>query len=133
MLEASDHAALETLIRAELDTIKDPCSIASGTPLGLNEMGLVDSVSISAAGAVDLKLRLTSPFCHMIGYFQTEAGQRILALPGVTSVTLEGDNGLDWSPTRITAAGQAKREKHLARMRDAQDAPRRRPEISQAA
>lgn len=107
------------MIRRELDEIKDPCSMASGVPLGLDEMGLIDSIEIGTDGAVILRLRLTSPFCHMIGYFKNEATRRVSALPGVTAVTLEADNGLDWSPSRISIEGQAKREVQLERMRKA--------------
>lgn len=114
--------ALEMVVRAALDEIKDPCSVASGTPLGLDEMGLVDSVSMSESGVVDIRLRLTSPFCHMIGFFKVEAERRVSALAGVTGVRLDGDNGLDWSPTMISAEGQAKRAVLLKRLQESQSA-----------
>jgi metal-sulfur cluster biosynthetic enzyme len=79
-------------------------------------MGLVDEVVISDGGAVIVKLRLTSPFCHMIGFFKTEAQRRLLALPGITDVTLQADNGLDWSPARISAIAQARRATHVSGM-----------------
>ena len=107
---------LRALITAELDEIKDPCSIAAGTPFGLEQMGLVDEVIISELGEVHVKLRLTSPFCHMIGYFKVETQRRLLALPGVSHVTLEADNGLDWSPARISVDAKARRAAHIAGM-----------------
>ena len=100
-------------IREELDAIKDPCSVASGIPLGLNEMGLVDTVEVEADGAALVRLRLTSPFCHMIGFFQQEMQRIVGALPEVTSVRIVADNGLDWSPSRISPAAQARREARL--------------------
>ncbi len=113
-----DHiASLRALITAELDEIKDPCSLAAGTPFGLAEMGLVDEIAISKTGEVLVKLRLTSPFCHMIGFFKQEATRRIQSLPGVTAVELVADNGLDWSPSRISASAVARRESHLQRMK----------------
>lgn len=113
------HGALRARITAELDEIKDPCSLAAGTPFGLAEMGLVDEVAITDAGQVTVKLRLTSPFCHMIGYFKQEAGRRIEALDGVRSVELVADQGLDWSPSRISAAALSRRDSHLQRMESA--------------
>ena len=113
------HDTLRARITAELDGIKDPCSIASGTPMGLAEMGLVDAVEIADTGAVMVKLRLTSPFCHMIGYFKKEAMRRIEALPGVTGVDLQADNGLDWSPSRISPAATARRDQYLDRLASA--------------
>lgn len=108
--------ALREQITAQLDEIKDPCSLAAGTPMGLAEMGLVDAVEISETGAVLVKLRLTSPFCHMIGYFTKEVSRRIKALPGVTAVDLQADNGLDWSPSRISPAATARRDQYLHRL-----------------
>lgn len=110
------YEALRAQIVSELDEIKDPCSVAAGTPFGLSEMGLVDEIAISDTGDVLVKLRLTSPFCHMIGFFKQEATRRINALAGVNSVELIADNGLDWSPSRISASAVAKREGHLIRM-----------------
>jgi metal-sulfur cluster biosynthetic enzyme len=114
------HQELRSLITSELNEIKDPCSLAAGTPFGLEEMGLVDSVDISDGGEVLVKLRLTSPFCHMIGYFKVEAQRRLLALPGVSEVALEADNGLDWSPARISSAAQARRATHISGMQPPQ-------------
>jgi metal-sulfur cluster biosynthetic enzyme len=106
---------LRELILAELDEIKDPCSLATGLPLGLAEMGLVREVAVSRDGSVTVELRLTSPFCHMIGFFKTEAAARIGRLPGVAAVTLNADNGLDWSPRNISPAAAERRRQHLER------------------
>lgn len=110
---------LRAAIIAELDEIKDPCSLASGVPMGLAEMGLVDSIAISPGGEVAIRLRLTSPFCHMIGFFKSEVQRRVMALPGIASVTLSADNGLDWSPEQISAPAQARRAAHLRDMQSA--------------
>lgn len=107
---------LRKLILAELDAIKDPCSLATGMPLGLVEMGLVREIEIATDGRVIVELRLTSPFCHMIGFFKTEAADRIGRLPGITAVTLNADNGLDWSPRDISPAAAERRQHHLQRM-----------------
>jgi metal-sulfur cluster biosynthetic enzyme len=108
-----------TAILAQLDEIKDPCSVASGAPMGLAELGLIDTIDISAGGEVSIRLRLTSPFCHMIGFFKTEVQRRVTALPGITSVSLSADNGLDWSPERIAPAAQARRAAQLEKMQAA--------------
>lgn len=100
---------------ATLDEIKDPCSVATGTPLGLVEMGLIKQLDISAEGAVDIHLRLTAPFCHMIAFFKKETAERIGALDGVCSVELKPDNGLDWSQEHMSAAARKQREEQFAR------------------
>ncbi len=106
----------EQRIRKELDEIKDPCSVAAGQPMGLSEMGLIRDVEISADGDVAIAMRLTSPFCHMIGFFKSETIERISALPGVRSVTMTADQGLDWSPSDISPAAAERRGEALARM-----------------
>lgn len=114
-----DISMLEAAIRTSLDEIKDPCSLAAGTPLGLDEMGLVKSVSIGPQGDVEVALRLTSPFCHMIGFFKTEATRRIEAIGEFRSVNIRADNGLDWSPSDMSPAARTKRSEQVARMESA--------------
>ena len=81
--------------------------------MGLTEMGLVGSVEIEDDGDVTVHLRLTSPFCHMIAFMQSEAQNEVGALPGVRSVRVTGDHGLDWSPDLISPEAQARRRRQL--------------------
>lgn len=101
-------------VLAALDEIKDPCSVATGLPLGLVEMGLIKQLEISPKGEVGIWLCLTAPFCHMIGFFHEEAIRRVGAIPGVSTVTLEVDNGLDWSTARMSPEARARRERVFA-------------------
>lgn len=100
-------------ILAMLDEIKDPCSVANGTPIGLTSMGLIGALDVSDAGEVSIRLRLTSPFCHMIGFFKVEAERLLKSLPGINSVALTADNGLDWSPEMMSLAAQEQRAARL--------------------
>ncbi len=112
---AEPRASLHDEVLRCLDEIQDPCSVAAGTPMGLAEMGLVGSVRISPSGDVEIDLRLTSPFCHMIGFMKTEAMAKVGALEGVRGVTVTGDAGLDWSPDLITPDAQQRRREQLKR------------------
>lgn len=127
MLDGPERATLQARVRFELDAIKDPCSVASGIPIGLDEVGLIDTVTVDPDGRTEVRLRLTSPFCHMIGFFKVEADRIVTAIPGITALTLTADNGLDWSPSRIAPAAQARRAARLDAMMDA--APARRSAI----
>lgn len=104
-------------LRAEvlrcLDNIKDPCSVASGEPAGLVEMGLVRSVDISSTGDVSICLRLTSPFCEMIGFMKSEALETIGELPSVGSIVVESDSGLNWSPDEMAPHLRRRRQERL--------------------
>lgn len=100
-----------------LDEIKDPCSVGFGDPMGLAEMGLIRSVDISPAGDVSVCLRLTSPFCEMIGFFTNTAIDKIQELPSVSSVVIEADSGFDWSPEFMSPARQEQRQVRLRTLR----------------
>jgi len=100
---------LAAAIRRELDTIGDPCSVANGTPMGLDEMGLVEDVELDPDGNVAVRLRLTSPTCMMVGYFGVEAKKRIKKLPGVRAVEVTADLGVDWTPDMMSAAAKERR------------------------
>lgn len=114
---AHDPAALERDVRRVLDEIKDPCSVAQSVPMGLDEMGLVGAVEIDAQGHVTIALRLSSPVCEMVGYMRTEATARVRELPGVASVSVRQDSGLDWTPDLIAPAAQARRRSRLDQLR----------------
>lgn len=115
---------LRSDILDRLDEVKDPCSVTAGDPMGLSEMGLVKSVDISPHGEVSLVLRLTSPFCEMIGFLRSEAIGKIEDLPSVSSVVVRTDSGFDWSPEDMAPHLQRRREERLAVMRA--DVARRR-------
>jgi metal-sulfur cluster biosynthetic enzyme len=125
------RSELHREIASALDEIKDPCSVAGGTPMGLTEMGLIGHVAVGDDGAVAVHLRLTSPFCHMIPFMQSETVKRVGALEGVSAVTVHGDEGLEWTPEMIDPAAQARRLHTLQeRFRDGADAGRRRRETT---
>jgi metal-sulfur cluster biosynthetic enzyme len=105
-------------VRRVLDTIEDPCSVAASVPMGLHEMGLIKAVEIDATGNVSVDLRLTSPFCEMIAYMRNEAIARIGGLPGVKSVSVTHDTGLDWDHDMIAPEAQARRQKRLAALQE---------------
>ena len=108
---------LQSEVLRILDEIKDPCSVGFGDPMGLAEMGLIRSVDVSPAGDVNVCLRLTSPFCEMIGFFKTTATDKIRELPSVGSVCVEADSGFDWSPEFMSPARQEQRRERLRTLR----------------
>ena len=114
---------LVNTVLERLNEIQDPCSVAAGTSIGLTEMGLVDAVTVSADGDVRINLRLTSPTCNMLGFMAEEAHARVRGLPGVRSVDVVADAGLDWSPSMMAPAAQQRRRERLIAL---QARPRRR-------
>ncbi|WP_375758723.1 metal-sulfur cluster assembly factor [Corallococcus exercitus] len=90
----------EQALRECIQDIPDPCSCATGVPLGIGEMGLIESVK-HLDGEVTVRMHITSPMCMMAAYFMREIEQRLLALEGVTAVRVEFDKDLRWTPGDI--------------------------------
>jgi metal-sulfur cluster biosynthetic enzyme len=106
-MRSQTHAD-ERAIRARLDEVGDPCSVANGVPMGLSEMGLVDDVVVDDT-QITVRLRLTSPSCMMGGYFRSQIQARLADLANGRTVTVTHDLGLDWLPTMIEPAAAERR------------------------
>jgi metal-sulfur cluster biosynthetic enzyme len=111
--EVASREAVVAEIRRRLNTIGDPCSVANGVAMGLDEMGLVEDITLDPAGNAVVRLRLTSPTCLMVGYFKAKAEERVSEVPGVSSVEVLSDRGLDWSPTMMSDAAKERRRAAL--------------------
>jgi metal-sulfur cluster biosynthetic enzyme len=97
---------LEREVMAALHEVKDPCSVAVGTPLSLVEMGLVRSCDISPDADVRIVLDVTSPMCLMAGHFLNDAQERLSAIPAVRSACVTVDPSGEWTPERIVDEGR---------------------------
>lgn len=106
-------------VLACLDEVKDPCSVANGTPEGLADMGIIKSVDITPAGDVTICLRLTSPFCEMLGFMRRAIFEKLAAVDGIGEVEILTDSGMDWSVREMSPAAQRRREARLEVLRSA--------------
>ena len=116
----ADASSRPELVRAAyqvLDEIHDPCSVASSVPMGLAEMGIIGRVEVSRTGAAHVTLRLTSPFCEMIGFLRSESLRRVAELPGVTGCVVDHDNGMHWDDDLIAPAAADRRRLRLLAVR----------------
>lgn len=104
MMVSATTAEMEAQVRDCLRQIKDPCSVATGHSLHLEEMGLVKSVDVDAeTGEAVVDLRLTSPTCVMVGYFVTEIQKLVAeAVPEISHVEVLFDRGFDWTPDMMS-------------------------------
>jgi len=101
-------AALEQEVERAIALVDDPCSIAARAPLNVFELGLVRSWSVDADGDVRVTLSPTSPSCILIGSIMEGVEQRVGAVPGVRSVTVELDGETFWTPQLMSEDGQRK-------------------------
>jgi metal-sulfur cluster biosynthetic enzyme len=61
-----------------------------------------------ALGNVVVALRMTSPLCHALPYFQMEIERVVAGIPGVVGVTCTFDHGGNWQPSHMAGAAQRK-------------------------
>ena len=97
---------MEQSVRAALRSVVDPCSIATGVPMDVVDMGLVREI-VMKPGSVTIRLRLTNPFC-----LQAELiCQRIRDSVGVATglrVEVEVDPTDDWWPEMMAPEARAR-------------------------
>lgn len=109
----ADLVAIERFVRSEANAIADPCAIATGVPIGLDDMGLVKSVTVRPAAPatagveVALELRLTSPECLYAVYFERELRGRLVGQHGIASIAVEWGSPFEWSPELMAPSARA--------------------------
>lgn len=95
-----------------LERVVDPCSIATGAPINLVDMGMIKDIA-NDAGDVRIELRLTSPICWQAGNIITKVEEVIALLPGVRSVTCALSPVSDWMPDMMAASARARLKRQL--------------------
>lgn len=101
-------------VEACLDTVCDPCSIASGTPLGIVEMGLLRGWTF-ADGVLTATICVTGPGCTYVGLIADHARRALTSLPGVVQADIRLDPAVVWSEPLMTAAARARLSADRAR------------------
>lgn len=94
-------AEREAELRALLDTIADPCSLAHGKPVGLGGLGIVDHVEVIGDTAT-VAIMPTIPGCLFIGVIEEKVERLAEALPWCRGLRVTIVDEL-WDPSRITA------------------------------
>jgi len=80
-------------------------------PVNIVDLGLIYSLETTdenGGKAVLVKMTLTAPGCGMGPSLASDAQQRILTVPGVSSASVELVWDPPWSPDRISEAGREK-------------------------
>lgn len=86
---ADSGTTLEERVITALRGVFDP-----EIPVNIYELGLIYDLKIDPAGAVSIRMTLTSPACPVAGALPGDVQARVSAVPGVTSVNVE----LVWDP-----------------------------------
>lgn len=101
-MENSDFNTFELLIVKDqiiqaLKTCYDP-----EIPVNIYELGLIYSVDVDKAGAVQIKMTLTSPACPAAQSLPPEVKEKAEAVKGVTSAAVEVVWEPRWDPSMMS-------------------------------
>jgi FeS assembly SUF system protein len=75
-------------------------------PVNIYELGLVYDIDITPAGAVEVRMTLTSPACPVAGSLPPEVEQKLRAIPGVSSARVEIVWEPPWTMERMSEAAR---------------------------
>ena len=103
---ATDGQVAEASVWDALKTCYDP-----EIPVNIVDLGLIYSCDIApgeGGSRVGVKMTLTAPGCGMGPVIAKEAEEKVCALPGVASATVEVVWDPPWSPERISPEGRQK-------------------------
>ncbi|WP_033288745.1 metal-sulfur cluster assembly factor [Amycolatopsis jejuensis] len=110
----------EATVRRALNTVIDPCSITAGCTAGIEELGLVRSITMAETGSgtdVDVLIGVTEPGCIMGYPFVQEARRRLAELDGVGTVRVSFSHDHDWTPADMSETYTARLEEHRRQRR----------------
>lgn len=94
-------ADVENEIVEALKTVYDP-----EIPVNIYELGLIYDIELQEAGAVHVKMTLTSPACPVAGSLPGEVKQKIEGVSGVTSADVELVWDPVWNPSMMSEAAR---------------------------
>jgi metal-sulfur cluster biosynthetic enzyme len=92
-------------LRAALRQVVDPCSIATGVPIDLLDMGLVKDLRLEG-GIARVELMVTSPLCTQIGLITGQIMEVLTGVDGVDAVEVTVDARAEWWPDMMAASAR---------------------------
>lgn len=92
-------------VREALRGVADPCAIATGVPVDVVDMGLVQHIDVTD-DAVTVTLRLTTPFCMQIGLLSEQIETVLRRDPRIRDVQVVVDHTAEWWPEMMNPAAQ---------------------------
>jgi FeS assembly SUF system protein len=84
-----------------LKTIRDP-----EIPLNIYDLGLIYGLEVDPAGAVHVRMTLTTPACPVAAGLPAQVEKRIRELPGVSGVRVELVWDPPWTKERLSEAAR---------------------------
>ena len=107
LTSGGDDPARHPEVLEALRAVHDPCSVATGVPIDIVDMGLVASVTRDG-GTVQVGLCLTSPVCWQAIGMAEAIESALLRLGDVQEVRCALDVSQHWMPDRMDSRARAR-------------------------
>ncbi|MED7925972.1 iron-sulfur cluster assembly protein [Nonomuraea sp. LP-02] len=110
---ATEQQDLVAQVLEACNEVQDPCSLGVGQPMGIVDMGLVESVDVRSAAdgrvTVDLTLTTTAPGCMYSPYFEQSVRRELAGkVSDLGDVAITWGDSTEWDESRMTPAGRAR-------------------------
>lgn len=99
---------IDDQIRATLNAVHDPCSLAANAPIGLVDMGLVVGWEVDDAHNLEVTLTVTAPGCMLAPKFALDAELRLRELGLFGDIDVNFQKGIFWTEDRIAPDARAR-------------------------
>ena len=100
-MESMNSLVIEAQVIEALRTIFDP-----EIPVNIYDLGLVYDVKVDAAGAVEIRMTLTSPQCPVAQSLPAEVQAKVKEVPGVTEAKVDVVWEPPWDPAKMSEAAR---------------------------
>jgi metal-sulfur cluster biosynthetic enzyme len=133
---------LEERVRAAIDEVRDPCSLAQAIPIGISEMGMVTDVRLGEPRAdgrrdVELVLRVTAPGCMYVPFMDRSIKAAVGELEEIGEISTDWDPEAEWRPGDIAAPAQERiaesRQRRLRQHRERRESRERERDLQETA
>jgi len=99
---SDSNDAFDGAVTDALNRVPDPCSAASGAPIGLIDMGLIESWTMAEDGRLQVQMGVTSPCCTLAGNIANSVRETLSELPDVKGVDITFDADRFWTPEMMS-------------------------------
>jgi|SRR6516225_1171712 FeS assembly SUF system protein len=99
--DAAREQDLQEQVVAALKTCFDP-----EIPVNIYELGLIYNIDVDPAGAVAIRMTLTSPMCPAAESLPPEVQRKVQAIPGVTAAKVDIVWEPVWTQDRMSEAAR---------------------------
>lgn len=104
-MESGDTRSVLEMVKTQVRSVVDPCSLRAAQPLDVMSMGLIEDLSVRGR-EVSMRLLLTEPMCIFGKDIMDAIETAVMKLDFVDRVHIDIDTENIWTPERMAPAAK---------------------------